>query len=165
MKKLIKAIAAAAAGVTLAMTASACNKAPTLKENIIDDAYDNYYEIFVYSFCDSDGNGVGDFNGVTQKLDYIRDMGYTGIWLMPISPSPSYHKYDVTDYKAVDPIYGSMADFENLLNTAHEKGIKVILDLVVNHTSKEHEWFKQASGAYVRGETDNKYYDYYNFTD
>ena len=77
MKKLIKAIAAAAAGVTLAMTASACNKAPTLKENIIDDAYDNYYEIFVYSFCDSDGNRVGDFNGVTQKLDYIRDMGYT----------------------------------------------------------------------------------------
>ncbi len=165
MKKLIKAIAAAAAGVTLAMTASACNKAPTLKENIIDDAYDNYYEIFVYSFCDSDGNRVGDFNGVTQKLDYIRDMGYTGIWLMPISPSPSYHKYDVTDYKAVDPIYGTMEDFDGLLSAAHDKGIKVILDLVVNHTSKEHEWFKQASGAYVRGETDNKYYDYYNFTD
>ena len=68
-----------------------------LKENIIEDAYDNYYEIFVYSFYDSNGDGIGDLDGVASKLAYVRDMGYTGIWLMPIHPSPSYLKYDVTD--------------------------------------------------------------------
>ena len=84
--------------------------------NIINDNVRNYYEVFVYSYCDSDGDGIGDFNGVTEKLDYIKDMGFNGIWLMPIMKSPSYHKYDTTDYCSVDDDYGTMEDFENHVN-------------------------------------------------
>ena len=135
-----------------------------LKENIIDDHYDNYYEIFVYSFCDSDGDGVGDLNGVAQKLDYIRDMGYTAIWLMPINDSPSYHGYDVRDYYKINSKYGTMADYENLLSKAHKKGIKVIMDLVVNHSSSENEWFKQSSDYQNGLSEDDTYADWYNYS-
>ena len=135
-----------------------------LEENLIDDNYDNYYEIFVYSYNDSDGDGFGDLNGVTQKLDYIRDLGYTGIWLMPIMPASSYHGYDVTNYKAINPMYGTFDDYDNLIKTAHDKGIKVIIDLVVNHTSRDHTWFKQAL-AYWQGKSSNsRYANYYNFS-
>lgn len=136
-----------------------------LEDNIIDDLYDNYYEIFVYSFRDTDGDGIGDLKGVTEKLDYIRDMGYTGIWLMPICESPSYHKYDVVDYESIDPAYGTLEDFQELVAAAHEKGIRVIIDLVVNHTSSEHPWFVEALSAAQSGNTDEKYYEYYNFRD
>ncbi len=104
----------------------------------------DWYEIFVRSFCDSDGDGLGDLNGVTQKLDYVRDLGFTGIWLMPIMPSPSYHKYDVTDYYGVDPEYGTLDDLRGLISQAHARGISVILDLPVNHCSSEHPWFLSA---------------------
>jgi alpha-amylase len=108
-----------------------------------------FYEIFVRSFYDSDGNGIGDFNGITAKLDYLNDgnpetttdLGVTGIWLMPINPSPSYHGYDVTDYFTVNSDYGTLDDFKNLLNEAHKRGIRVIMDLVLNHTSSQHPWF------------------------
>ena len=108
-----------------------------------------FYEIFVRSFYDSDGNGVGDFNGITAKLDYLNDgnpftttdLGVTGIWLMPINPSPSYHGYDVIDYYTVNSDYGTMDDFKNMLNEAHKRGIRVILDLVLNHTSSQNPWF------------------------
>ena len=80
-----------------------------------DDNYRTFYEVFVYSFCDSDGDGIGDFNGLTSKLDYLQDLGIQGIWLMPIHPSTSYHKYNVSDYYAIDPQYGTMADFENFM--------------------------------------------------
>ena len=103
------------------------------------------YEIFVYSFCDSDGDGIGDLNGVRSKLDYIQDLGFDQIWLMPVCPSPTYHKYDVTDYMAIDPVYGTMEDFEALLSDCHERGICVITDLVLNHTSSEHPWFRAAA--------------------
>lgn len=136
-----------------------------LEENIPDDNYGNYYEIFVYSFCDSDGDGIGDFNGVTSKLDYIRDLGYTGIWFMPITEGYSYHKYDVTDYYNVDSQFGTMEDFENLVEEAHARGIKIIIDLVVNHTSSEHPWFKSAIQSAWDGDTEGEYYDYYNFSD
>ncbi|HWT74587.1 MAG TPA: alpha-amylase family glycosyl hydrolase [Mobilitalea sp.] len=112
--------------------------------NIIDDNYRNYYEIFVYSYCDSNGDGIGDFNGITSKLDYISNMGFNGIWLMPIMPSPSYHKYDTTDYNTVDPSYGTIEDFQNLINECHKRGIKLIIDYVFNHTSSKHPWFTQA---------------------
>ena len=149
--------------------------------NIIDDNYRNYYEIFVYSFCDSDGDGIGDLNGVTSKLDYIADMGFNGIWLMPIMPSPSYHKYNVKDYYDIDPQYGTMADFESLVSECDKRGIKLIIDLVMNHTSKEQEWFASAAqslrqqpcGAAKDEEClsdplcpdHNPYVDYYFFTD
>lgn len=149
--------------------------------NVIDDNYRNYYEIFVYSFCDSDGDGIGDLNGVTSKLDYIADMGFNGIWLMPIMPSPSYHKYNVKDYYDIDPQYGTMADFESLVSECDKRGIKLIIDLVMNHTSKEQEWFASAAqslrqqpcGAAKDEEClsdplcpdHNPYVDYYFFAD
>ena len=114
---------------------SSCSphEAPSVS-NAVEDNYRNYYEVFVYSFYDSDGDGIGDIKGVEQKLDYIADLGCNGIWLMPICPSPTYHKYDVTDYMAIDPQYGSMEDFESLIATAHDKHINVITDMVINHT-------------------------------
>jgi len=103
-----------------------------------------FYEIFVRSFRDSDGNGIGDFNGITEKLDYLQAMGIKGLWLMPINPSPSYHGYDVTDYYAVNPAYGTMDDFKHLLEEAHKRDIKIIIDFVMNHTSSKHPWFQSA---------------------
>ena len=111
-----------------------------------------YYEIFVRAFADGDGDGIGDFKGLTAKLDYLNDgnsatntdLGITGIWLMPINESPSYHGYDVTDYQSVEKDYGTMADFEKFIVEAHKRGIKVIMDLVLNHTSDQHPWFKSA---------------------
>ncbi len=114
-----------------------------------------FYEIFVRSFYDSDGDGIGDFQGIIEKLDYLNDgdpntnsdLGITGIWLMPINNSPSYHGYDVTNYRAINPDYGTMADFEEFLEEAHKRGIKVIMDLVLNHTSTEHDWFKDSRSS------------------
>ena len=103
-----------------------------------------FYEIFVRSFRDSDGDGIGDFNGITEKLDYLQALGITGLWLMPINPSPSYHGYDVTDYYAANPDYGTMDDFKHLLEQAHERDIKIIIDFVLNHTSAKHPWFQAA---------------------
>lgn len=103
------------------------------------------YEIFVRAFADSDGDGIGDLRGVTGKLDYLKDLGIQAIWLMPVNPSPSYHKYDVTDYREIHPDYGSMQDFENLVAEAHRRGIRVIMDLVINHTSNRHPWFEAAA--------------------
>lgn len=122
-----------------------------------------FYEIFVRSFYDSNGDGIGDLNGIIAKLDYLNDgnpqttsdLGVTGIWLMPIHPSPSYHGYDVTDYLAINPEYGTMEDFKNLVNEAHKRGIRVIIDLVLNHTSREHPWFIAA------GDPNSPYRDYY----
>jgi alpha-amylase len=123
-----------------------------------------FYEIFVRSFRDSDGDGNGDFNGVIEKLDYLEDLGVKGIWLMPINPSPSYHGYDVTDYYAVNPDYGTMDDFKRLLEEAHKRDIRIIIDLVLNHTSAQHPWFKSALTPnseyrdwYVWSETDPGY--------
>ena len=109
-----------------------------------DDNYRTWYEIFVYSFCDSDGDGIGDFRGVISKLDYLQQMGITGIWLMPIHPSTSYHKYNVGDYYAIDPQYGTMDDFDAFLAECEKRDIHVILDLVVNHTGYDHQWFQNA---------------------
>ncbi|MCH7396425.1 alpha-amylase family glycosyl hydrolase [Belliella sp. DSM 107340] len=114
------------------------------------------YEIFVQSFYDSNGDGIGDFNGVAKKIDHVKELGANAIWFMPIMPSPSYHKYDVTDYKAIHPDYGTMDDFKNMLEVAHSKDIKVVIDLIINHTSSEHPWFVES-----RKGRDNPYRDYY----
>jgi glycosidase len=103
-----------------------------------------WYEIFLRSWVDTNGDGIGDINGVTAKLDYLQSLGISGIWLMPINPSPSYHGYDVTDYYGINPQYGTLADLERLLREAHKRHIKVIIDLVINHTSDQHPWFKAA---------------------
>lgn len=117
-----------------------------------------YYEIFVRSFADSDGDGIGDFNGVTAKLDYLKDLGIDGIWLMPINESPSYHGYDVTDYNSLNKDYGTEADFENLVAEAHKRDIKVIMDFVINHTSSEHPWFESAMS-----DENSEYRNYYRW--
>lgn len=114
------------------------------------------YEIFVQSFHDSDGDGIGDINGVTEKLDYIKELGANAIWFMPIMPSPTYHKYDVTDYKAIHPDYGTMEDFKRLLDEAHKRDIKIVIDMIINHTSTQHPWFEGAKSG-----EENSFRDYY----
>lgn len=139
--------------------------------NVIDDNYRNYYEIFVYSYYDSDGDCIGDLQGVIKKLDYVEYMGFNGIWLMPIMPSPTYHKYDVTDYCAIDETYGTLEDFDQLVAECHKRGINVVIDFVVNHSSSEHPWFTQACD-YLKtlepGEepdaTECPYVEYYHFS-
>ena len=111
-----------------------------------------FYEIFVRSFYDSDGDGIGDFQGLIQKLDYLNDgnpathhdLGINGIWLMPIHQSPSYHGYDVTDYREIESDYGTNEDFKEFIAAAHDRGIKVIIDYVMNHSSSEHKWFRDS---------------------
>jgi len=139
------------------------------KVNLIDDNYRTYYEIFVYSFCDSDGDGIGDLKGVTSKLDYIADLGFTGIWFMPLMQSTTYHKYDTVDYYSIDEEYGTLDDFKELLEECDKRGIKVIIDLAINHTSSKHKWFQEmydyVSGLAAGEEPDAsvcKYIDYYN---
>lgn len=114
------------------------------------------YEIFVMAFADSNGDKIGDINGMTSKLDYLSDLGIEAIWLMPISPSPTYHKYDIIDYYGIDPQYGTMADFKKFVAQAHQKNIKVIIDVVVNHTSSQHPWFLSA-----KSDKNSPYRDYY----
>jgi alpha-amylase len=114
-----------------------------------------FYEVFLRSFYDSNGDGIGDFKGLMDKLDYLNDgdpethndLGITAIWLMPMMKSPSYHGYDIQDYYATEPDYGTMQDFENLLAAAHQRGIKVILDLVMNHSSNQNPWFTQSANS------------------
>lgn len=118
------------------------------------------YEIFIQSFADSDGDGIGDFNGATQKLSYLEDLGVQAVWLMPIMKSPSYHKYDVTDYKSVHLDYGTMDDFKHFVKEAHRRGIKVIIDMIINHTGSEHPWFLEAKKG-----KDNPYREYYVWAD
>lgn len=103
-----------------------------------------YYEIFVRSFSDSNGDGIGDIPGIIQKLDYLKELGIKGIWLTPVHPSPTYHKYDVIDYRAIDPEYGTIDDMKRLVKEAHARDISILMDYVVNHTSSQHPWFKSA---------------------
>lgn len=126
-----------------------------------------FYEVFVRSFYDSNGDGKGDFAGLASKLDYLNDgnpatttdLGVTALWLMPMMASPSYHGYDVSNYLATQPDYGTMAEFEAFLAAAHQRGIKVIIDLVLNHSSNQHPWFTQAASS-----TTNAYRDYYRWS-
>ena len=115
------------------------------------------YQIYPRSFCDSNGDGIGDLNGITGKLDYLKELGIDVIWLSPVYKSPNDDNgYDISDYQAIMEEFGTMEDFDRMLATAHEKGIKIMMDLVVNHTSDEHKWFIES-----RKSTDNPYRDYY----
>ncbi len=175
MKKLVTLTALFITLITLA----ACRQDESKEEVVIegeylnpvniDDNYGVYYEIFVGGFSDSNEDGIGDIQGIINRLDYLNDgdldsgksLGIEGIWLMPIMPSPTYHKYDARDYKAIDPAYGTMEDFELLIEEAGTRDIDIIIDLVVNHTSSYHPWFRDAKEALRDGDLDNPYLEYY----
>ena len=137
-------------------------------EALPDDNSRVFYEIFVGSFSDSDGDGIGDLRGIIDRMDYLNDgdpasgvsLGVEGLWLTPVFKSPSYHKYDVTDYYTIDPDFGTMDDLRELVSLCHERGVKVILDLPINHTGTGHRWFKYFK--YAQTVHDDRH-DYYNF--
>ncbi len=119
------------------------------------------YQIYPKSFNDTTGNGIGDIRGITEKLDYMKELGVDVIWLTPVYESPQQDNgYDISDYFNIDPIYGTMDDFEALLKATHQRGMKLIMDLVINHTSTEHEWFKQAATS-----KQNPFRDFYIWKD
>jgi trehalose-6-phosphate hydrolase len=129
-------------------------KQPWWKQSVV-------YQIYPKSFNDSTGNGVGDLQGIIEKLDYLKTLGVDVIWLTPVYQSPQRDNgYDISDYYAIHEEYGTMEDFKELLDNAHDRGIKVIMDLVVNHTSTEHRWFREATSS-----KDNPYRDYYIWKD
>lgn len=139
-------------------------------ENRIDDKNGICYQVFLYSFCDSDGDGIGDIQGLISKLDYIQELGVSSMWLLPFNESTTYHKYDVVDYYTIDEDYGTMEDFEQLVEECKERNIDIYMDYVINHTSSENEWFKEAT-AYIKTLGENEepdytvcpYAEYYNF--
>ena len=115
------------------------------------------YQIYPRSFCDSNGDGIGDLNGITSKLDYLKELGIDVIWLSPVYKSPNDDNgYDISDYEAIMTEFGTMDDFDKMLSEAHKRGIKIVMDLVVNHTSDEHPWFVES-----RSSKDNPKRDYY----
>ena len=119
------------------------------------------YQVYPKSFQDSNGDGHGDLNGIRQRLPYLKELGIDVIWLNPIYASPQVDNgYDISDYTAIEPTLGTMEDFDALLAEAHEMGLKIILDLVVNHTSDQHKWFLEAKKS-----KDNPYHDYYIWKD
>ncbi|MEJ2720357.1 MAG: maltose alpha-D-glucosyltransferase, partial [bacterium] len=127
------------------------------------------YQLHVKAFCDSGGDGVGDFKGLSQKLEYLQDLGVTAIWLLPFYPSPFKDDgYDISEYRAIHPAYGTMGEFKAFLREAHRRGLRVITELVINHTSDQHRWFQRARRAkpgskwrnfYVWSDTPNRYKD------
>lgn len=143
-----------------------------LKPMNINDNYRVYYEIFIGSFSDSNKDGIGDLRGIINRMDYLNNgnpssglsLGIEGIWLSPMMPSPSYHKYDVTDYKTIDPKFGTIDDFKELISIANERDVKIIIDLVVNHTSEWHPWFREFKKSYENNDLTNKYRNYYTVT-
>lgn len=118
------------------------------------------YQLLLYSFADKDGDKWGDLGGLIDKLDYLDDMGISALWLSPVHPAMSYHGYDVLDYAAVNPTYGTMADFKDLTSQAHNRDIKIYIDYVLNHTGREHPWFTSASSS-----QESPYRDYFIFSD
>lgn len=145
-----------------------------LGEDMVDPTDDNYrtfYEIFSCSYSDSNGDGFGDLKGITNRLDYLNDgnvnsgksLGVQGIWLTPIFSSPSYHKYDVSNYYKIDSKLGTLDDLKELLNECHKRNVKLIIDLVINHTSSNCVWFTEFKKAHQNDDTESKYYDYYQW--
>lgn len=169
MKKILLILLAAV--MMLPMTA--CNKEKGVKEPMVDRIDDNYrtmYQVFVGSFSDANNDGVGDLRGIINRLDYLNDgdinsghdLGVQGIWLSPIFKSPSYHKYDASDYYAIDWRFGTEEDLKELLDKCHRRNMIVILDLAINHTSRDHEWFQSFRQARIDGDTSDPYYDFYS---
>ncbi|MGC1596240.1 MAG: alpha-amylase family glycosyl hydrolase, partial [Candidatus Acidiferrales bacterium] len=119
------------------------------------------YQLHVRTFCDSNSDGIGDFPGLMQKLDYLQDLGINVIWLLPFFPSPLRDDgYDIANYRAIHPNYGTLEDFKAFLSAAHTRGIRVIIEMVLNHTSDQHPWFQES-----RSSRDNPKRDWYVWSD
>ncbi len=149
-----------------------CGKKKAVKTvDPTDDNYRVFYEIFVGSFSDSDGDGIGDLRGIINRMDYLNDgdinsgksLGIQGIWLSPILSSPSYHKYDVSNYYTIDEKFGTDEDLHELLHICDERNVLVIMDLVLNHTSNTNVWFMKFTDAHKNGNTGSEYYNYYTW--
>ncbi len=157
--------------LALAAGEAVIDDASLLPAAVPDDNYRVFYEIFVGSFSDSNGDGVGDLRGIINRMDYLNDgdpdsglsLGVEGLWLSPIFTSASYHKYDVDDYYAIDPAFGTEEDLRELVALCHERGVKVILDLVLNHTGTGNPWFQSFADAHRAGDTEDPYYDFYSY--
>src|ERR1700710_488921 len=148
-----------AAGMFMFLAGNAQNKVAVTKSSADKKWWKEaiVYQIYPRSFKDANGDGVGDLKGILSKLDYIKSLGVTAVWLNPIYSSPNDDNgYDVSDYRNIMSDFGNMADFDILLNGLHKRNIKLVMDLVVNHSSDEHEWFKES-----RSSRDNRYRDYY----
>ena len=147
------------------------NPADTLSITPSSDKYRSYYQIWIGSFHDADDDEIGDIPGIIEKLDYINDgdpnsgddLGMDGIWLSPMMPSSTYHKYNIEDYYDIDPDFGTLEDFDKLIEECHKRGVVVIIDLVLNHSGAGHEFFKKACEELKEGKTDG-YARYYNFS-
>lgn len=132
-----------------------------------------YYQIFVGSFSDSNGDGIGDLRGIINRFDYLNDgdpnsglsLGIEGIWLSPIFTSPTYHKYDTTNYYQIDPKFGTMEDLQELIELCHSRDVQIILDLVINHTAKSNTWYQNFVNAHKEGNTSDPYYDFYSWSE
>ncbi len=177
MKKIVS-IALSLLLLVSVFSGCACYEDPTAEIEVLQsqDKYRNVYQIFVNSFCDSDGDGIGDLQGIISKLDYLNDgnpqggddLGVDAIWLTPVMPSPSYHKYDVTDYYNIDEAFGTLDDFDRLIAECNKRGINVIIDMVLNHCSNKHPWFEKACNEIIeKGKTDGyaKYFQIEEFED
>lgn len=142
----------------------ACNKQEQALTDLptTTDNYRTYYQIFPYAFADSNGDGIGDIQGIIDHLDYIESLNFDGIWLTPVHKSTSYHKYDVVDYETIDSQFGTMEDYDKLVEECHKRGMSVLLDLVINHTSSKHWWFDECLTAHRRGLVNDQYYNYFN---
>ena len=172
IKSVLAATAICALGLSIgapAPTASAQKSAPTSIAQAEKDQptgsewwrHAVIYEIYPRSFQDSNGDGVGDIKGITSRLDYLHDLGIDAIWITPMYPSPGIdYGYDISDYTAIDPLYGTMADFDNLVAEAKKRNIRVIMDYVINHTSDQHKWFLES-----RSSRDNPKRDWYVWRD
>lgn len=153
MKKIIKYILIILLGIVLVGCKSGNNLQKYQQEFPKNDVV---YQIFVRSFADSDDDGIGDLNGISNKLDYLTELGITAIWLSPIHPTLTYHGYEIGDYYSINPEFGTMQDFENLISKAQEAGISIIMDTVFNHTWENHPWYQEALN-----DLESKYRDYY----
>ena len=173
-KKRILSLALAIVTIASALLVTSCggDKTPDELPAMVDPVNDNYrtfYQIFVGSFSDSNGDGFGDLQGIINRFDYLNDgninsgnsLGVQGIWLSPIFTSPSYHKYDAKDYYQVDWRFGDEKLLGELIDLCHERNVKIILDLAINHTSSQHPWFIEFKEARMSLDESNKYYDYY----
>ena len=169
MKRILKVHVAVL--LVLSFLLGGCSGKPKEQADKTNDNYRAFYQIFVGSFSDSNGDGIGDIRGIINRMDYLNDgnmysensLGVQGIWLSPIFTSPSYHKYDATNYYEIDEKFGTQEDLMELIALCHERNVKIILDLAINHTSTASLWFSKFSNAHKEGNTEDPYYNFYSW--